>query len=112
MPKHLFQCRADTILAGWEALVRASTGIYDKLPETTKPAFFQTVHHPVLASYVLSAMWIYQGTNTMRASQARLSTNDLAKQVERLFEQDYELEQWYHSILDGAFSSPVRPAKC
>ncbi|KAL5525075.1 hypothetical protein ACEPAF_8944 [Sanghuangporus sanghuang] len=96
---------ADTVLADWEALVKTSTSIYDKLPESTKPTFFQTVHHPVLASYVLSAMWIYQGMNTLRASQARLSTNDLAGQVEELFAQDYELEDWYHSILDGALVS-------
>ena len=37
----------------------------------------------------------------MRAFQARLSANDYADQVEQLFEQDYDLEQEYHSILNG-----------
>ena len=48
-------------------------------------------------------MWISAGLNNLRASQARLSTNNLADQVEDLFQQDYDLEVEYHSILDGKF---------
>ena len=59
------------------------------------------VQHPVLASSNLGAMWITQGMNALRASQARLSTNNLASQVEELFEKDYDLEVEYHSLLDG-----------
>ena len=46
-------------------------------------------------------MWVYQGMNNLRASQARLSTNELAKRVEDLFEEDYRLEDEYHNLLDG-----------
>ena len=59
------------------------------------------VQHPVQASYTLGNMWITQGLNDLRASQARLVTNDLADEVQSLFEQDYELENEYHTILNG-----------
>ena len=42
--------------------------------------------------------------NNLRASQARLSTNEYAKQVEDLFERDYEIEQEYHGLLDGKWN--------
>ena len=79
----------------------ASTKLYDSLSSAMKPAFFQLVHHPVLASYTLANMWISAGINNMRASQARFSTNDLADQVEQLFAQDYDLETQYHQLLNG-----------
>lgn len=46
-------------------------------------------------------MWINQGLNNLRASQARLSTNALADQVEAAFEQDYDYENEYHTMLNG-----------
>jgi hypothetical protein len=46
-------------------------------------------------------MLILAGQNNLRASQARLSTNSLADQVETLFEHDFDLETEYHSLLDG-----------
>lgn len=49
-------------------------------------------------------MWILQGMNAMYASQARLGTNDLAEKVENLFNYDFQLENMYHSILNGKSS--------
>ncbi len=89
------------MLADWKSLSDLSTSIYNSLSSEKQPAYFQLVHHPVQASYTLSNMWITAGMNNMRASQARLSTNDLADQVEALFEQDYDLENQYHTILNG-----------
>lgn len=66
-----------------------------------QPAFFQLVQHPVQASATLAHMWIAAGINNLRASQARLSTNNYADQVEQLFSQDFDLETQYHTILDG-----------
>lgn len=93
--------RAENVLAAWSRLNQSSTTIYNSLSSDKKPAFFQLVQHPVMASTVLGNMWIAAGINNMRASQARLSTNDMADQVQQFFEQDYDLEAEYHSILDG-----------
>lgn len=48
-------------------------------------------------------MYISAGINNLRASQARVSANDYISQVEDLFEQDWNLEVEYHTILDGTF---------
>lgn len=91
------------MLAGWEGLSNASTRIYNSLSSAYKPAFFQLVQHPILASYNLQNMYIYAGINNLRASQARLSANDYISQVDDLFEHDYDIELEYHTILDGVF---------
>ena len=93
--------RAENVLAGWEALSNASTKIYNNLSSDKKAAFFEMIQHPVLASYTVGQLWINQGQNLLRASQARFSANNLADQVESLFEQDYSIEQEYHSLLNG-----------
>jgi hypothetical protein len=87
--------------AAWTQLRAASTTIYNKLSTAMKPAFFQLVHHPVLASANLGAMMVAAGQNNLRASQARLSANALADEVETLFENDFDLETQYHTLLDG-----------
>ena len=66
-----------------------------------QPAFFELVHHPVQATATLTSMWVAAGINNLRASQARLSANDYADQVESLFLHDATLEKDYHTILDG-----------
>ncbi len=48
-------------------------------------------------------MLISAGQNNLRASQARLSTNNLADQVQDFFDLDYELETEYHTLLDGGW---------
>ncbi|KAJ7607358.1 hypothetical protein FB45DRAFT_948146 [Roridomyces roridus] len=92
---------ADNVLAAWTTLQDASTAIYNKLPEGTQPAFFQLVHHPVLASANLGTMLIAAGQSVLRASQARLSANAFADEAETLFERDFDLETEYHTLLDG-----------
>ncbi|KDR78329.1 hypothetical protein GALMADRAFT_138431 [Galerina marginata CBS 339.88] len=92
---------ADNVLAGWTALQAASTSLYNSLSSAMQPAFFQLVHHPVIASTNVANMIISAGMNNLRASQARLSANQLADTVEQLFEKDFDIEQQYHTILDG-----------
>ncbi|KAJ7699298.1 hypothetical protein B0H17DRAFT_1006233 [Mycena rosella] len=92
---------SDNVQAAWTVLQDASTAIYNKLPDATKPAFFQLVQHPVLASANLGNLMISAGQNNLRATQARISTNALADQVETLFEHDFDLETEYHTLLDG-----------
>ena len=93
--------RAEMVVAGWEATLNASTTIYNSLSSNFQPAFFQLVHHPVLASSTLATMWIAAGINQLRVSQARLSANQYANQVMQLFAEDYDIELDYHTILDG-----------
>ncbi|KAL1746590.1 GH115 alpha-glucuronidase [Schizophyllum fasciatum] len=92
---------AASTLAEWNTVRNASTVIHDGLAPDIQPAYFQLVHHAVLASANLGEMYILAGMNNLYASQARFSTNDLADKVQALFEADYDLEERYHSIIDG-----------
>ncbi|QRW07035.1 glycoside hydrolase family 115 protein [Ceratobasidium sp. AG-Ba] len=92
---------AETIVAAWKDMVTRSQAIYDSLPAETKPAYFQLVHHPIQASSVVQNLYYAVGRNNLYASQARLSTNDLADQAAQLFESDYDLEAQYHALFDG-----------
>jgi hypothetical protein len=95
---------AETVVSDWNKLEAASTSMYNKLSSAMQPAFFQLVHHPVIASSNMGRMYIAAGQNNMRASQARLSTNQLADTVETLFEKDFDIETQYHTILDGKWN--------
>ncbi|TCD67740.1 hypothetical protein EIP91_011982 [Steccherinum ochraceum] len=92
---------AEAVLDQWQTLSDASNKIYNKLSSAKQPAFFQLVQHPVQASFTLANMWIASGINALRAEEARLSANEYDDQVTQLFEQDYEWEHEYHSILNG-----------
>ncbi|KAG6856193.1 hypothetical protein H0H87_006733 [Tephrocybe sp. NHM501043] len=92
---------AETVLADWDTLKAASTKIYNSLSSSYKPAFFQLVQHPVLASANVANLLVTVGLNNLRASQARLSTNDLADKAVEYFEGDFDLETQYHQLLDG-----------
>lgn len=100
----LVSCRAETILGVWTAMNESASRIYNSLPSEAQPSFFQLLYHPVQAGFTLTNMWISAGVNNMRAMQARLSANKYADTVENLFEVDYDLEEWYHGLLDGSFS--------
>ncbi|KAG5636009.1 hypothetical protein H0H81_009389 [Sphagnurus paluster] len=81
---------AENVLTLWANLKDASTKIYDSLPSDAKLAFFQLVHHPVLASANVANL---------------LSTNALADQAVKFFEEDFDLETQYHQLLDGQLES-------
>lgn len=89
------------MISEWQALNASATRLANQMPSDMQPAFFQLVLHPVRAAATVGTMWIYAGINNLRASQARVSANDYADMVGTLFEQDYDLELEYHSILDG-----------
>ena len=96
------------MISAWETLLNASTNIYESLGTDFQPAFFETVQHPILASTTLGKMWIAQGMNNLRVSQARLSANNLADEVQDLFEQDFDIETQYHELLGGKWDQCVR----
>jgi len=93
--------RAETVVNQWDKLVNISTELFNQLSQDAQPAFYQLVHHPIIASANLNKLLVTAGLNSMRASQAFLSTNDLADTAEALFEKDFDFEEGYHSLLDG-----------
>ncbi|KAG9079371.1 hypothetical protein FS749_008573, partial [Ceratobasidium sp. UAMH 11750] len=92
---------AENIVAAWGDMLARSQAIYDSLPSGTKPAYFQLVHHPIQASSIVQNLYYTVGRNNMYASQARLSTNQLADQAAEIFDNDYDLEEQYNGLLNG-----------
>ncbi|KAF8601248.1 hypothetical protein BDV93DRAFT_538575 [Ceratobasidium sp. AG-I] len=92
---------AENIVAAWKDMVTRSEAIYKSLPAKTQPSYFQLVHHPIKASLIVQSLYYVTGQNNLYASQARLSTNNLADDAFQFFESDYNLEAEYHSVLDG-----------
>ncbi|KAH6897654.1 hypothetical protein BKA70DRAFT_1438250 [Coprinopsis sp. MPI-PUGE-AT-0042] len=95
---------ADRVRAEWDNLVGASTRVYNSLSGSLKPAFYQTVHHLVLASANVGQLIINAGMNNLRASQASQAANSYADTVEKLFDKDYDIEQDYHKLLGGKWN--------
>ncbi|CAE6427189.1 unnamed protein product [Rhizoctonia solani] len=92
---------AENIVATWKDMLSRSEAIYKALPTGTKPAYFQLVHHPIQASSIVQELYYTVGRNNLYASQARLSTNDLADQAVKIFDSDWQLEDQYHRMLNG-----------
>ncbi|KAH7316383.1 hypothetical protein B0J17DRAFT_697231 [Rhizoctonia solani] len=92
---------AENIVATWKDMLSRSEAIYKGLPSGTKPAYFQLVHHPIQASSIVQELYYTVGRNNLYASQARLSTNNLADLAVKIFDSDWELEDQYHRLLNG-----------
>jgi hypothetical protein len=98
---------SDNWVAGWDALAKESQAIQDSLPEAYRPAFFQTVNFAVQASANLARIYHHAGLSNLRASQARLVTNEHADEAFERLERDYDFELEYHTQLDGKWNQYV-----
>ena len=88
----------------WDALVASSNQVSSQLPAVYQPAYFQLVHHPIIAGRNTQALYIDAGYNQLYASQARSQTNQKADVVEANFEYDEDIRDKYHGLLDGKWN--------
>lgn len=95
---------ADAVLAQWAALGKDAQAIYDKLPSSAQPAFYQMVLQPVLGGGVVTQIHITTGKNIHYAEQKRNSANTMATKVMDLFKQDHTLTKRYHDLLGGKWN--------
>ncbi len=68
-----------------------------------KDAYYELVLHPVLAAENLNELYYATAKNRLYASnfQTRASTNDLADQARKLFENDAAISNYYNTQLAG-----------
>ena len=85
----------------WTTLVDLSTQVLNTLPADYHAAYFELLHHTVIASATSQAMYIEAGYNQLYASQARSQTNAKADSVGWFFEHDADIRDEYHGLLDG-----------
>lgn len=95
---------AEKVVAGWKAAMDDAQRIYDRAPDFQKPAVFELVLHPAKASYIYVALRVAQAKNRLYARQRRNSANALAQRVLDLFDQDYDLQLEFHTLLDGRWN--------
>ncbi len=90
---------ADRIAEEFQAIATEAEGIYIKLPDETKNAFYELVLYPTKASAVLNQLYITAAKNQLYASQGRVRTNELANEAESLFAMDAEMSHFYNHTL-------------
>ena len=91
-------------MAEWNSLVDMSTQIFNGLPAEYHAAYYELLHHTVIANSNSQAMYIEAGYNQLYASQARSQTNTKADSVEWLLEHDADIRDEYHGLLDGKWN--------
>ncbi|KAH8597581.1 hypothetical protein B0O99DRAFT_684893 [Bisporella sp. PMI_857] len=100
---------ANTILSRWEALLSSVEDLYStKISESSKPAFFQLLLHPIKASTIYTSLRIHLALNQHYALQRRTSANKAFNAVLSLFSADFALSQEFHSLLNGKWNHIMR----
>jgi hypothetical protein len=92
---------ADRVFLAWEILSGNAQDVSKELPDAYRPAFFELVLYPIMASAVVNELYIAAGLNHLYATQGRPSTNDLADEARRFFAEDAELSNSYNQLLNG-----------
>ncbi|PGH27923.1 hypothetical protein AJ80_00473 [Polytolypa hystricis UAMH7299] len=95
---------ADRVVNEWRKLVEDAQKIHDRLPAAARPAFFQLVLHPARAGYIVYDIYVTAAKNNLYARQRRTGANALAEEALRLFDEDFEWGDRYHSLLDGKWN--------
>ncbi|KAL4911160.1 hypothetical protein BDW74DRAFT_164757 [Aspergillus multicolor] len=99
---------ADRILGQWKALLDQAEELQKRIPAPALPCYFQLILHPIKASYIYVALRIAQAKNQLYAVQRRNTANALAHEVLRLFNEDFDLSQEYHVLLNGKWNHIMR----
>lgn len=97
-------CEAERVLDDWGDLTDKALAIYQKIPDSSKPAFFQLVLHPIKASYNFLGVKVSLAKNSVYARQRRNSANIFAAQALKSFNDDFDLSEEYHSLLGGKWN--------
>jgi hypothetical protein len=92
---------ADRVLTDWKLLTAEAEGIYQKLPQNERDAFFELVLYPTKACEQVNDLYITTAKNRLYARQGRASANDYAAQARALFQADADLSAYYNHALAG-----------
>ncbi len=95
---------ADLVLAEWHALVSGAQTIYDSLPATSQPAFFELVLHPAKAGSILYDLYVSTAKNNLYAKQGRVSSTEYGTMATSAFSADKDLAGTYHKLLGGKWN--------
>jgi hypothetical protein len=92
---------ADRIVSEFQAITSKAEQIYKKLPIESRDAFFDLVLFPAKTCAQVNELYIAAGKNDFYVRQGRAGTNDWADRVEKLFEADAALMNYYNRDFAG-----------
>ncbi len=96
---------ADRIVEDWKNLAAAAEKISTELPAERRDAFFELILYPVKACANLNELYVVAAKNHLYATQQRASANDYATAVEKLFQTDADLSDYYnHTLASGKWN--------
>ena len=92
---------AERVATDFRALEARAEEVFGKLPQNAKDAFYELVLFPVKACAHVNEMYVAAGKNAWYAKQGRATANDAADRVQRLFDADADLMQYYNQAFAG-----------
>jgi hypothetical protein len=96
---------AEIVVQEFNALAAKAQGIYDKLPNDMKDAFYELILFPAKICANYTELYLTAGKNAIYAQQGRASANDMADKVEQLFKTDADLTTFYNTqFADGKWN--------
>ncbi|MBN1973972.1 MAG: glycosyl hydrolase 115 family protein [Sedimentisphaerales bacterium] len=96
---------AEKVVDEFNALAAKAEEIYNKLPQEMKDAFYDLILFPTKISANYTELYLTAGKNALYAQQGRASANDLADKVSKLFQNDSDLINFYHTeFADGRWN--------
>ncbi|KXT13361.1 hypothetical protein AC579_2944 [Pseudocercospora musae] len=99
---------AEILLDRLSDLLRQASSILEQRDKAEKAACFQLILHPVKATCIYYMIQILRSKNRLYARQRRNSANRLAQEILNLFDQDFDLLEEYHALLDGKWNHMLR----
>jgi hypothetical protein len=90
---------ADANFAEWTAMADRAQAVYDELPASTQPTFFEAVLRPVLAGKRVFEIYTKAALSSKCTNQHRASATQLARDVQTAFATDKSFKA------DGTVSS-------
>ena len=92
---------AEKRLQRYENISNKTIKLYKKIPDNLKPAYFELVYYPVVASDYMNRKILLAQKNRWYAQQQRNSTNDIARQVKDYYDKIQAITEQYNKLLDG-----------
>ena len=93
-------------LADYQHLSDAAAQLMDKLPEDLRPAFFEMVGYPMMASCQMNRKFLLAQVNHEQAQAGHVAeANWAAKQAQMAFDSIASLNMRYNTLLDGKWAN-------
>jgi hypothetical protein len=95
---------ADKLIAQWKSIGAKAQALYDALPASQQPSFFETILHPVLAGGNFINIQVASARNQIYSGQGRNSANVWFQRVLDGMKTDAKLTKEYNGLLNGKWN--------